>query len=109
VYAQATATVTIKRGITTDGFGDVVDTGVTVATGVPMSILTQRKTVYTPEDGRVQQIRYYTGRASADTDLRVGDQVEDEATGAGYVVDDVDQTSSPVTTNDLRVDLRKVS
>lgn len=107
MYAQATTTVTVRRGTSTDGFGDVVDTGVTVATGVPMSILEQRKTVYSPEDGRVQQVRFYTGRAAADAGIQVGDQLEDAA-GADYVVDDVTRAASPITTNDLRVDLRRV-
>lgn len=108
MYAQATTTVTVRRGTSTDGFGDVVDTGSTVATGVPMSILEQRKAVYTPEDGRVQQVRYYTGRAASDSGIQVGDQLEDAA-GADYVVDDVSAVASPITTGDLRVGLRKVS
>lgn len=109
MYAQPTATVTVKRGTSTDGYGDVVDTGATVATAVPMSILEQRKTVTGPTDAMVRQVRWYVGRAASDAGIQVGDQLEDETTGDAYVVDDVSQTASPIATNDLRLDLRKVS
>lgn len=109
MYGQATTTVTIRRGTTTDGFGDTVDTGAAVATGVPMAILQQRRAVTVPADGRVQQVAWFTGRARADLDVRPGDQLSDERdVGVSWRVDDVYRAPSPVTTSDVVLALRRV-
>lgn len=110
MYAQATTTVTVRRGTTVDGFGDEVDTGAVAATGIPMSILQQRRAVSVPSDGRVQQVAWFTGRANAGTDLQVGDQLQDErAPTVFYRVDDVYPGGSPATTPDLTCSLRLVT
>lgn len=109
MYAQATHTVTVRRGTTTDTFGDTVDSGTTIATGVQVSILERTKRVFVPADGRWEQVRYYAARFPALSGVRAGDQIEDEATGYDYVIDDVDVSDTLVTTHDLRCDLRRVT
>lgn len=109
MYALPTTTVTILRGSTTDDFGDTVAADTVAASGVPFSLLEQRRTVFTAVDNRVQQVLYYTGRAPGDTDIRLQDRVRDETTGSTYYVDSVTRVGSPVTVNDLRLDLRKAS
>lgn len=107
MFAQATTTVTVARGTTIDGFGDVVDTGATVLTDVPASIIQASKIVKVHADGRAQRVRIYTGRVRADVDIRAGDQLTD-ADGNLYVVDDAFVQPSPFATHDLRLDLRRV-
>lgn len=106
MYAFPTTTVSVLRGSTTDDFGDTVAADTVAASGVPFSLLEQRRGVYTAVDNRVQQVRYFTGRAPADADILVTDRIMDEATGQVYFVDTVTQVGSPVTLNDLRLDLR---
>lgn len=108
MYAQATTTVTVRRGTSTTALGDVVDTGASVATGLPMSILQQRRAVTVPADARVQEVVWFTGRTRADADVRKGDQVQDERTSVTYRVDDVYRVPSAVTTPDLTLSLRIV-
>jgi hypothetical protein len=109
VYAHATTTVSVLRGSSTDGFGDTVSADTVAASGIPASILEQRRTVYTPADNRVQQVLYYLGRVPGDTDVQLTDRILDEVTGDVYRVDSSSRVGSPVTMNDLRLDLRKAS
>lgn len=109
MYAYPTTTVTVLRGETTDALGDTVSADTVAASAMPFSLLEQRRSVYTPADNRVQQVRYFTGRAPGDADIRLGDRIQDESTGDTYYVDTVTQVGSPVTLNDLRLDLRKPS
>lgn len=107
MYAIPTTTVTVLRGTTTDDFGDTVSADTVAASAVPFSLLEQRRSVYTAADNRVQQVRYFTGRAPGDCDIRLGDRIRDEATEDVYHVDTVTRVGSPVTLNDIRLDLRK--
>lgn len=107
--ARANTRVTILRGTTTDAFGDPVDTLTTVATGVTASIVEQRKTVTNPADGVVRRVRYTTGRLPAGTDIRDGDRIRDEKTNVVYTFDASSQVENAVRTNDIRLDLRRVT
>lgn len=109
MYAHATTTVSVLRGSTTDAFGDAVAADAVTASGVPASILEQRRRTYVAAENRVQQVLYYIGRVPGDTDIQLQDRVRDEATGDVYRVDSVSRVSSPVQMNDLRLDLRKAS
>lgn len=107
--ARANTTVSILRGADTDSFGDPVDTLTVVATGVTASIIEQRKTVTTPVDGNVRQVRFTTGRLPAGTDVRTGDRIKDEKTNRIYVFDASSQPENSVRTNDIHLDLRRVT
>lgn len=107
--ATATTTVSVLRGTTTDDYGDPVDSNTAVATGIPASIIEQRQTVTTADDPNPRVVRTYTGRVSAGTDIRTGDRIKDERTTYVYIVDQFSQVSSPVLTNDLRLDLRRTT
>jgi hypothetical protein len=109
MYAHATTTVSVLRGSTTDGFGDTVAADTVAASGVPASILEQRRNVYTPADNRVQQVLYYLGRVPGNTDVLLTDRIRDEVTGDTFHVDSVSRVGSPVQMNDIRLDLRKAS
>jgi hypothetical protein len=107
VHAVPTTTVTVLRGSTTDDLGDTVAADTVAASGIPFSLLEQRRSVYVAVDNRVQQVRYFTGRAPGDSDILISDRIRDETTGTVYQVDSVTQVGSPVQMNDLRLDLRK--
>ncbi len=109
MYTVPTTTISILRGTSTDVYGDVTDTATVAASGIPASILEQRKTVFTPADNRVQQIGMFTGRVSQLVDVRIGDRIQDERTGTIYVLDNISTVASPALGNDRRLDLRKAS
>lgn len=109
MYAHPTTTVSVLRGSTTDDFGDAVAADTVAASGIPASILEQRRTVFVREENRVQQVLYATGRVPGDTDVRPDDRLRDEVSGDTYRVDSVSRVGSPVQMNDLRLDLRKAS
>lgn len=106
---RATTTVAVLRGTTTDTYGDEADNGTTVATGVQVSIVEQKQTTKTPESTMPRVIRSYIGRTRADRDIRAGDQLQDERSAAKYIVDSASRPASPVRTNDLVLDLRRVT
>ncbi len=107
--AVATTTVAVLRGTTTDDYGDVVDGSTAISTGVPASILEQRRFVATEADPTPRAVITYTGRVSAGTDIRDSDRIRDERTSAVYIVDSAHQVANPAMTNDLRLDLRRVA
>lgn len=107
--ARATTTVTILRGSGVDSFGDERDTAATVREGVTASIIEQNKTVTTPVDGTPRVVRHTTCRLPAGTDVRTGDRLRDERTGAVYIVDAEGLSQNPVRRNDIRLDLRRVT
>jgi len=109
MWAIPTTTVSVLRGSSTDAFGDVVDADTVAASGVPCSLLEQRRTVFTPAEGRVQQVLYFTARVPGDTVVLLSDRIRDENTGQVYRVDSSSQVQSPVQLNDVRLDLRKAS
>lgn len=106
MYAFPTTTVTVLRGSTTDAFGDAVAADTVAASAMPFSLLEQRRNTYIATENRVEQVRYFTGRAPGDADIRISDRIRDELTGTVYFVDTVTRVGSPVTLNDLRLDLR---
>lgn len=107
--AVATTTVAVLRGTTTDDYGDTVDGSTAVLTGVPASILEQRRVIATESDPQPRAVITYTGRVSAGTDIRDSDRIRDERTSAVYIVDSAHQVANPVHTLDLRLDLRRVA
>ncbi len=107
--AVATTTIAVLRGTSTDGYGDVVDGSTAILSGVPASILEQRRTVATEADPTPRAVITYTGRVSAGTDIADGDRIRDERTSAVYIVDSAHLVASPAMTNDLRLDLRRVA
>lgn len=109
MYATPTTTVSVLRGTTTDGFGDVVDGTTVAASGIPFSLIERTRTVFVPADNRVQQIAIITGRGPATMDVAAGDRLRDERTGLLYVIDNVSSQQNPAIMPDIRLDLRRAS
>lgn len=105
----ATTTVTILRGETTSELGDPTAADTRVADRVPFSIMEQTRKTTRRADDRPQTVIYFTGRCSARVDVRQEDRVQDESTGTIYLVTAVSRVASPITTNDTRCDLERVT
>lgn len=106
----ATTTVTVYRGVSTDSYGDEIDENNEVATGQVCSILEASPISATRKaDQRLETVRRYVGRFYGSADLRDGDRVYDERTGATYMVDVVTKPVNPIGHRMIRLDLRRVT
>lgn len=110
MIARPTTTVTVlpQAPDTNDAYGDPVTDNTPTAVGVPASILEQRMTVTSPATGRPETIRTLTARLPSTVTLDAGARLYDERTDVTYIVDDVAQPASHLTTNDLRCELHRV-
>lgn len=106
---RATTTVAILRGTTENAYGDDVDNATVAASGVVASIRERNRLATPPVDGRPQQVTFYVGRVPDGTDVTISDRVKDETTGNVYTVASIGSAASSVRTNDLRLELRRVS
>jgi hypothetical protein len=108
--ATPTTWVTIYRGQQESPFGDVEDALTPVATHLPVSLLETLVRVLDPSSGRPQQVTIYMGRISP-TLFRpqVDDRLRDERTGHLYAISSVQLPPGPVHTNDVRLELHRVT
>lgn len=109
MLAQATCTVSILRGTTTTDYDDLADVDTVVASGLPASLIEQRRIVTTFGDDRPQVVRYWTLRLLAGTDVRDGDRVKNEQTGEIFMVDSLATQEVVVHHGEIRVDLRRIT
>lgn len=83
--------VSVRRGATTDDYGDPVDTMTMVAYRVPASV---RSTTYresSPDQGRVFLAVFWRVRLPYGTDVRIGDRLytdEGQTLVVEYIADD---------------------
>lgn len=90
-------------------WGDLVEDGNVLLANVPALIVADRRIVV-PEGGREAiAVRYYTGRLPHGTVVDDTHRLRDNGTGRIYLVDHVEQPVSPVTPQDIQLDLRHVS
>lgn len=99
--------VDIQRGTTPNVFGDDTDSATTVHTGVPFSILENRRANTRRADARAQTVLYFTGRCNGGTDVLMDDRLR-TADGTYYLVTDVSTPGSVGQANDVRCDLTRV-
>lgn len=109
MYAIPTTTVSVLRGVSVDDLGDTVDNLTVASSGTVFSLLEQRRTVFVPATNRLQTVMIATGRGPNDMDVTTSDRIKDERTGLIYVIDNVSRVQSPVTLNDVRLDMRRAS
>jgi len=101
--------VTILRGTETTELGDITDRAAPVRDRVPAAIREQRRQTTTNADDRAQTVLYFTGRITANVDVRVNDRLRDEATGTIYQVTAVSRHAASSRTNETRCDLERVT
>lgn len=109
MHTLANCTVTQRRP--TGGktqFGDPDGSMTTLTTGLVMSITEKSKRTWDGATQTPRTVRVLTGTVAAGTDMRKGDQLQDEQTGRKYVVKDVTQGLVFGYTPDLEVDLARV-
>ncbi len=109
MIAQATTTIAVLRGTSTDVYGDETDTATAVRTGIPASLIEQTRRVTTRDDPTPRIVRYAVGRVTAGTDVTDQDRIKDERTNAIYIVDAVSSMNSAAVAADLRLDLRRTT
>jgi hypothetical protein len=106
---QATTTVAILRGTVIGDYSDELDSDEEVASGVRASILERPVTGGRPVSGRSDTQRTHTMRMWKVVDLRQGDRVRDERTGAIYSVLTLAPSTNPVGLGSTRADLQRVT
>jgi hypothetical protein len=109
MYVIASCTASILRGTTTDQFGDTVDTGTVIATGIPFLIEETRQREFDPATQQPRIVRGTDGVCQSDVDIKPGDQVRDDTHNILYFVLDVTQKGGAAWTPDLDVDLQRIT
>lgn len=105
----ATTTVSILRGTVVGDYGDELDSDEEVASGVRASILERPVTGGRPASGRSDTQRTHAMRVWRGVDLRQGDRVRDERTGALYSVLTLATSTNPAGLGSTRADLQRVT
>jgi hypothetical protein len=106
---NATTTVAILRGTSTNAYGDEQDNETVAATGVVASIVEQTRYTEDPSSDRPRVVRYCIGRMYNGTDIRPGDRVRDEGDSTVYIVDSVTSPQHAAIRPDVRLELRRVT
>lgn len=106
----ATTTVSILRGVTINSSSlDEEDVEAAALTGIRASLIEQRRTDIDPESGDPRVRRVVTARLATNVDVRDGDRLQDERTGAIYKINSI---SSPTTfshVSSIRLDLDRTT
>lgn len=89
--AVANTTMTVLRGTGKNQFGDTIDAGTPVLSGIPVFIGEVTRTVQDPTTPTPRVIRSATAQVPGWCGLQNTDQVVDERTGAKYIVLSVTQ------------------
>ncbi|GAA3230705.1 hypothetical protein GCM10017691_23900 [Pseudonocardia petroleophila] len=102
-----TTTVTLKRGETTDEFGDAVDGNTVVASGLPCAVTQSRglgdQRSFVPSEARGGVVETFTLRFRPNVHVEEQDRVLDERQGLVYQVISVYNPQSVVGAADVRV------
>lgn len=111
--ALANTRVTVLTGTTTSEWGDPVDS-TTPSTnpaqrGIPASLIEQTRTVTTPESTVPRVIRYTVARLPAGVPVGNEDRIRDDRTNTIYAITAVTLPSGVGHTQDLRLDLKRVT
>lgn len=109
MYIIATCSASILRGTGTDLYGDPVDNGTVIASGVIASIRETSQVVMDAATQAPRIIRYVAGTVPSGTDVVDTDMVRDDSHGMLYSVEAVTQNRQPGYTPDLELQLKRVS
>ena len=104
-----TTRVTIQRGTATDSYGDEIDSGQVHATGVPVVITEVQQRSFLPDEQRGGVTEQHIIRFRPAVDIREGDRVLDEHTGALYVITDVTTPPSVTGLADIRTTATRIA
>jgi len=108
MMALANCTLTVFRGTSIDAYGDEIEVNtVSVATGIPASVIERSKTVTTYDRDTPRTVRWFTGRVDQGTDIRQNDRVRNEQTGMVFLVDSIATPGTGAIPSDMVLDLRK--
>ncbi len=105
----ANTTVSILRGSQVDEYGDEVDADTVVQTGIRASLLERTVTDLDRNTGGTRQQRRVTGRVATNVDVREGDRIRDERTGAIYAIDTLTNPTGFTHVSSIRLDLDRTT
>lgn len=105
MIATPTTVVDVLRGTATNNYGDVIDATTVAISGLPMSIIEQRRTVRGPNESEDRVIRTHKGRARNGAGLLKGDRLRDRTTARVFVIAEVYQQDNPFWPQDQSCDL----
>lgn len=91
VAEAANTTVSLLRGTTYDGYGDVQDTSTPVMAGVPAVLVETSHQAFDPVTQAPRTVRAATCKVPAWVGVQNTDQIQDETTGNVYMVEDITQ------------------
>lgn len=108
MYGLANCLISVLRGTNTNAWGDTVDNGTVVTSGIPAFIAVRSKSIY---DGATQSSRVVqriVGAVGSNVDVRDTDQIRDETNDVIYAVEAVTQPLGAGLTPDLELELTRV-
>lgn len=85
----ANTTLSVMRGTTTNGYGDVTNVGLPLYQGIPAAVVESGKTVFDNATQRPSTIRTTKCVVPDWADILTTDTLQDETTGSYYMVEDV--------------------
>ena len=111
MISRATGLFSIYRGATTNLSGDTVDDNTDpIYVDIPLALHNNTVTEESPNTNSPRTIAGYLGRASSGTDLQANDRLQDQNTGALYVIDGVPRAPLSSTRNsDLQFVVHRVN
>lgn len=109
MYTLATCTGSILRGTSTDVYGDEVDAGTVVQSGVQAAVQEKQHRVFDPATQAPRVVRSIEAYVQSDVDIRDGDQFRDDTNNITYAVVVVTQPGGPAWTSDLSVELQRIN
>jgi hypothetical protein len=102
-------TVTVRRGIEADEFGDVRDSDTVWARGIPAAISEIRQRTYLPVEQRGGVSEEFLIRLRPDTDIVEQDRLTDESNDTVYQVQTVSSSPNLVGKPDVRATAIRIS
>lgn len=101
--------VDILRGVTTDAYGDEVDTGQVAAYGVPVAITETTRLEREPGSTTPRTVRTYRARFRPGAGVRDGDRLRVTGGGSTYRVEGVGEPTDVVGAADILCGLVRVT
>lgn len=109
MYALATCTASVLRGTGVNVYGDEIDGGAAVYTGVLAAIREVSSVVSDPSTQTPRTVRSLICHVPSDLDVREGDRLRDDTNSVLYAIENVTHPQGPGVTRDTVLDLQRVT
>ncbi len=109
MYALATCTASVLRGISVNDWGDEQDAGTVIASGLICSITETSARGYDPSTQTPRVVRGIEGVLPSTTDITETDQLRDDTHGITYAIEAVSNPGTAGRATDLVLQLRRIT